>query len=147
MVFEVPEVFPEKIYLNLHYAGATCNNYGTFGKTEHFGVLFYESVDCSFTLYQFYLEVLTRVLFSSLNKNFLPILEKGYSDKKRKTTFEFCGGSIGFKYLTMSSDLLYKCIEYINANADYTSSEQIVSIYRKNVDYSSPILDMNNKIL
>ena len=86
-----PEHFPEKTMLNFYYGGilftdkqtTLCNHNHT-----NFGVLFYEHVDQSFTLYYFYLEIFARVAFNNLNKKILPIPFKGFNDtEKNKKIF------------------------------------------------------------
>ena len=96
-------------------------------------------------MFDLYLETFTRVLFNSLNEKILPVFEKIYTDKKRKSTFEPFRERLLSKHFKISSDLVYNCIKYININADYTCFEYIFITYRKNIDYTSPNLDINNE--
>ena len=85
------------------------------------GVFFYENVDRPFVLYQFYLEVFSRVRFSSLKKKILPILSKGYSDNSRneqKYSPLIFQKKVTEKFFRLSADLVFDCIFYINDIVD-----------------------------
>ena len=140
----INRLLADEIYLNFHYTGKLFNNYGKIYKTKNFETLFYESVNCSFTLYRQYLEIFVKVSFKNFNRKILPIFIKGYFDKKRKYAYESFRLKFTSQYLRKTSKLACKCIKYINANVNPTYFENIFITYRKNIDYTSPNVDMNN---
>ena len=122
----------DEIYLNFHYTSVVCNNCGTVIKQENFGVLFYESVNCSFTLYQLYLEIFMGVLFNSLNRKILAIFIRGYYDKsQRRLNYETFKEKSTSNHLKTSSELVYNCVGYISLNPDYISFERVFMSYKK----------------
>ena len=85
------------------------------------GVPFFENVDRPFVLYQFYLEVFSRVVLNSSKKKILPILFKGYSDNSRneqKCSHLIFQEIVTEKFFRLSSDLVFKCLCYINDIVD-----------------------------
>ena len=72
-------------------------------------------------------------LFNNFNRKIF--LKYGYESFKLKFSSQ---------HLRKTSKLACKCIEYINANLDPTCFENIFITYRKNIDYASPNLDINN---
>ena len=71
-------VYFKRISLFFHCNGVFLSHKDSHleGNYESMSVLFFENVDRSFLLYQFYLKVFPRVIFNNLKKKILPILLK-----------------------------------------------------------------------
>ena len=104
------------------------------GNYENMGVPFFENVDRPFVLYQFYLEVFSRVVLNSSKKKILPILFKGYSDNSRneqKCSHLLFQEIVTEKFFRLSSDLVFKCLCYINDIVDADVFHYVFSAYEQ----------------
>ena len=127
------------------------NNY------DNSGAPYYESVNSSFMLYKFYLEVLCRVIFNNVLKKVLPIVLSDFDTNTfsawKKRSFcrrNFCTGTERKKIISIViKETAYFSLHILKLNNDCINVDfvsQIFNGYKKGEDYTSQKLDKENKI-